>query len=688
MPDFCLVSMPYGAVEQPSLALGLFKTSLKKAGFSTEIVYANFAFAESIGLDLYNAICGSLNDLLAGEWTFSPAAFPDFHSDPAEFLANLRESIRSMEIVAGRQDIPKALLAVREQTPAFIDRQARAILATNPRIVGCTSMFQQHCASLALLRRIRELEPGVITLLGGSNCAGSMGVATHQAFPWVDFVVSGEADELLPRLAPLLLSQGRNLTTEELPRGVMGSGHRHSPEWTARLEADPPWASIPSLDATPFPDFSDFFQALRSSPLADGIRPGLTMEMSRGCWWGSKKQCRFCGLNGEGLAFRTKSADRILAEMHAISSASGLRNYQMADNIFAMSFFKTLLPRLQELGGPCNLLLETKANLTREQIRQLSQAGIHWMQPGIESLDDDLLQKLGKGTTAIKNVELLKWTRESGVYTHWLLLFAIPGDTDEQYRRMSEWLPLLSHLQPPMGLSAIRFDRFSHYQRHQEQWNLHLEPGAAYQMVYPLPPEQLARLAYFFENTIDGQPRRPRFGAENQAVGPGLVALRDAVARWHDEWRTRFYPEVSGPFPASLAMADRDGQLTLLDTRNCAVDRKSVFTGHARDIYLACEHHCTLDVLQKRLAATDSANLPESHIREKLAEFEQRRLILHLGRHYLSLATRWPIKPSPRLSEWPGGRVLTPMDRQLQALRKAETQALADQITKSLLATT
>ena len=34
---------------------------------------------------------------------------------------------------------------------------ANRILQSNPRIVGCTSMFEQHCASLALLRVIKEI---------------------------------------------------------------------------------------------------------------------------------------------------------------------------------------------------------------------------------------------------------------------------------------------------------------------------------------------------------------------------------------------------------------------------------------------------------------------------------------------------------------------------------------------------
>jgi magnesium-protoporphyrin IX monomethyl ester (oxidative) cyclase len=52
---------------------------------------------------------------------------------------------------------------------------------------------------LALLRIIKEKNPDIITLLGGANCEASMGQAAKRNFPWIDFVVSGEADLLFPK---------------------------------------------------------------------------------------------------------------------------------------------------------------------------------------------------------------------------------------------------------------------------------------------------------------------------------------------------------------------------------------------------------------------------------------------------------------------------------------------------------
>ena len=67
--------MPYASLNRPSLALGLLKAVLERAGIATAAVYPNLAFAEEIGLRLYHLPSQFPKDFLAGEWTFAEAAF-------------------------------------------------------------------------------------------------------------------------------------------------------------------------------------------------------------------------------------------------------------------------------------------------------------------------------------------------------------------------------------------------------------------------------------------------------------------------------------------------------------------------------------------------------------------------------------------------------------------------------------
>ena len=46
------------------------------------------------------------------------------------------------------------------------------------------------------------------------------------------------------------------------------------------------------------PTSRDYFRALDASGAAPDVAPTLLFETSRGCWWGAKSHCTFCGLNG------------------------------------------------------------------------------------------------------------------------------------------------------------------------------------------------------------------------------------------------------------------------------------------------------------------------------------------------------------------------------------------------------
>ena len=57
------------------------------------------------------------------------------------------------------------------------------------------------------------------------------------------------------------------------------------------------------------------------------------------------------------------------------------------DNIMANEYFTELLPKLAALDADLQLFYEVKANLRRDQIKLMAQAGIRSIQPGVESFN-------------------------------------------------------------------------------------------------------------------------------------------------------------------------------------------------------------------------------------------------------------------------------------------------------------
>jgi radical SAM superfamily enzyme YgiQ (UPF0313 family) len=703
--DVCLVSMPYASLTRPSMALGLLAAILERDGIAATVAPAGLWFAESAGLGLYELCASRMSTVfLAGEWTFAAAAFGDDAERAqldTEYLRQISEaSLRHPAVWRGARgsELVAQLVALRAAATRFTDEAARRVLATGARVVGCTSTFEQHAASLALLRRIRELDPGVVTMLGGANCETVMGETTHRCFPWVDFVVSGEADGLITGLCRLALDGRRDTEPAGLPRGVLGPGHRRAtavpagagPAGTASPGRGPtgagpadagsagpghlpvprpalPRAVFSDLDSLPTPRYDDYFTALAASPLRPRIRPGLPLETSRGCWWGAVHQCTFCGLNGTGMGFRAKSPGRVMAELGELQDRYGIGDFEAVDNILDSRYYSALLPDLAAAGRPRRIFFEIKANVTRAQVEALVAAGVTWVQPGIESLHSEVLRLMDKGIKGWQNVQLLKWARELGLRLSWSLLWGFPGEKDDWYEDMAAWLPALEHLQPPASLPRVRFDRYSVYHEQARRLGLILFPIGAMSLVYPLPPAEVDGLAYFFSTEPGAGPLRyVQSLTEQMAQNAGIKALAGSVKAWRAAY-------AGGRQPA-LVMRDEHDHLDLTDSRTCARQPRYRLDGLARAVYLACDRAPRRD----RLAETVRAQVPATgkQVADVAARLLADHLVLELDGRLIALAlptsgpTSGPgsgpasgIPATPDHTQFPGGHVYAAASR-------------------------
>ena len=578
--DVCLVSMPFAHLGSPSIALGLLQSILERRQMQCKSVYANFWFADTIGLPAYIGVCDTLIEDVLGEWVFGKAAFPDYDPKPKRYVAGLKartDWIRQIDDA----ELLRGLHEMREIADEFTDRAAESIIDMKPRIVGCTSMFRQHVASLALLRRIREKAPNVITMLGGANCETVMGRTTHKCFEWVDYVVSGEADDFVVDLCRTLIDSKRTLTADELPWGVFGPIHRTVGYPTSMQDGgeEAPRAISTSVADLPIPNYDDYFAALNQSPFRQQIHPRLLHESSRGCWWGEKKHCVFCGLNGTTMNYRSKPAEKVVQELEQLSTRYGVHEFQFADNIFNTEYFDTLLPQLAKSDRRYEICHEIKPNLNRDQIQQLQAAGYTQLLLGIESLHTEHLKLMKKGCQAWQNLQTLKWCREFGVWASWNMLYDFPGEDDRWFVEIAQWLPLIAHLKPPTWqfLVKVRYDRYSPMQVRPDEFGLKLKPYDLYRYVYPLSEIDLIDQTYYFQEESEDVSATSDHGLP--AIDrPGARQVQKIL---HD-WYTRFF---SGACPV-LSMQIEHESLKLFDSRPCAVEKRAVLEGPEREILL------------------------------------------------------------------------------------------------------
>ncbi|MCX5001438.1 RiPP maturation radical SAM C-methyltransferase [Streptomyces sp. NBC_00638] len=486
-----LVNMPWSPIDLPSLALGILKRSVDERvpGATCEVLHANLEFTDWItsrtefSAEDYEYYALSSYFLGCGDWVFSSALYDDPGWKDAEFARVMEGKLRRSRMRMTRQ--------LHEQVPEFVAEIARRIVESEPDVVGFTSTFQQNTAALAAARQVKKLAPHIVTVMGGANCDAEQGASVHRNFPFVDYVVRGEGEQAFPQLLTALQDE------KPEPSAVAGLCHRDAGGTSV---ANPmPSGPLPPAAILP-PDYSGYFERLGASVARNWVEPKLVVEGARGCWWGEKHHCTFCGLNGSFMQFRSKSPDVFYEEIMDLARRHRVLDMYVVDNILDMGYLKTVLPRIIDSGHDLRMHIEIKANMRRSQLQVLADAGLIYVQPGIESLNSRVLDLMDKGVSGCQNVRMLRDAAETGLSVSWNYLHGFPGETAEDYEPVIRQLPALEHLNPPVDLSArIAIERFSPYFKQPELGFTGLRPEEHYRFTYDLPEAELYDLAYVFE---------------------------------------------------------------------------------------------------------------------------------------------------------------------------------------------
>ena len=636
--DIILVNMPQAPLHSPPISLGLLQAILKKNNFRVKSIFANLGFLEFAGAREYALLNAIRSSSMVFDWLFAGEAFPEFQPGEERYVEHLLKQNPASEEKNGLE-LKGELVNLRQRIPQFLDQTVAQVLFHRPRIVGCTSSFQQHTAAIALLRKIREADPSIMTLLGGPNCEAIMGQATHKNFPWIDYVVSGEADEFIAALCRDILQYGRNLPKGKTPYGLFTPFHREDGYTGNEFDRDSYRATVTSLEELPLPDYADYFKELQRFSLKNLLYPTIPYEMSRGCWWG---RCKFCGLNGGRAAYKAKSPDKVIKELSQLSQQYGLNNFALVDNIFYDESFPGLLAKLASVEPGYRFFVEIKSNLTRRQIIQLKKAGMVSLNPGVESLHSSVLRLVKKGVEAWQNIMMLKWCRQYGITAGSNIITGFPGEKDEWHREMAETIPLLTHLYP-CRVIPLDYCRFSDYFKHQHRCGLELKPLESAGFIYPLPANELAHLAYHFEN--EKKTGALNYLKEGKLSGrPGLSALLREAERWRLEW------SASKP---RLSLRKHGDFYEIKDTRSCAESPVHYIKGLHKKILDCCETAPTIEKFYSRAQAKWDVSRRE--IKDAVEDLCRRKLLLKIDRRLLSLVLREPVPDLPLPSENPTG---------------------------------
>jgi hypothetical protein len=333
-----LVNMPFSSVEIPSIALTQLAAVVARrfgSRVAVEIHYLCHDVCRELGRDDYRLICDEAAHSGLGDWLFRRIAFPEQADNTADYQRRYfpaHDSRRAAfeRLCARRADLDRLL-------GRLIDRHG----LDRADLVGFTSMFTQSVASFALARQLKSRRGDLVIAMGGANCESPMGEEIAKQVEAIDYVFSGPALLSFPALVAgylesdpsrVLAENGVFTRASENRRGTIGD----------ELDIN---EEVP-LDYSSF--LASFERAFAPAGSAERqMEPVLLFETSRGCWWGERAHCTFCGLNGSTMSYRAMEPDRAVALIRSLFAYHPrVRQLSCVDNILPKSYPREVFARL------------------------------------------------------------------------------------------------------------------------------------------------------------------------------------------------------------------------------------------------------------------------------------------------------------------------------------------------------
>jgi len=179
------------------------------------------------------------------------------------------------------------------------------------------------------------------------------------------------------------------------------------------------------------PDYS-------SLPLRQYLSPGLILPYSAagGCWW---NRCTFCPERAEGNDYRPIPTDQVLADLQLLTESTSPVLIHLLDNAISPALLRALAENPP--GVPWYGFARIDERLADPDFcRALKRSGCVMLKLGLESGDQGVLDRMGKGIELGTAARVLSSLRQAGIAVYGYLLFGTPGETVLAARRTLEFV--------------------------------------------------------------------------------------------------------------------------------------------------------------------------------------------------------------------------------------------------------
>lgn len=608
-----LVSTPWPLYSRPSIQLGTLKAYLNTqfADLQVEAHHYYLKLAETVGYKLYHDI--SERTWLA-ESIYATLLFPR-RFNQIQKLFNKQAQRNSQLRQTGLKELSNQIMGA---THDFIDSLDWGVY----QLVGFTVSLCQLTSALYFIKIIKQKNPKLITVVGGSSFSGDTAKNAIKLFADIDVVITGEGELPLTRLIAYL---NRNRQPKDLPaiQGVFtknaGGAQKHQY----------PFFQMDTLERLPIPDYDDYFNLLNCFHPQKSFFPALPVEISRGCWWkpvtrsGKAAGCAFCNLNLQWSGYRSKKPSQVVSEIDSLTTKYRALSVAIVDNVLPQKTSKEIFEKLGKLKKDLRLFSEIRATVPLAELKAMRAAGMQEVQIGIEALSTSLLKKLRKGTTAIQNLEIMKNCEALGIANISNLILHFPGSNQQE---VNETARNIEFALPYRPLKAVDFWLGFESPVWQNPGTYQIKAVFNHRHWSYLFPASIIKSMPFMIQAYRGG-----LGNQKKIWRP----IRKKIKEWQDSYHELY----NGPSPSPI-LSFRDGGDFLIIRQRRFRNEPMIhrLKGPSRSIYLFCQHHRSLKRIRSQFA-----ELPQDKIVAFLKMMVDKKLMFAENEKYLSLAM--PVNP-------------------------------------------
>lgn len=251
--------------------------------------------------------------------------------------------------------------------------------------------------------------------------------------PKLDFAVIGDGEVPMAELCGAR-EEGREL------KSARGICFRNGGAIGITADAPPP----PDPDELPLPARHLLpLELYHHSPHRYRRKPFHSLLASRGCPY----SCTFCNSIILGHNYRARSVPSVVAEMRFLVERHGAREIQFVDATFGANrqwleaFCDTVPSEDFDLVWSC---LTRVDRVDGPILRKMARAGCWNVLYGVESGNQQLIDRMHKGTTLQQAITAIELTREAGIESTATFMLGLPGETPEMGRRTIEFAKKLN----------------------------------------------------------------------------------------------------------------------------------------------------------------------------------------------------------------------------------------------------